>query len=158
MARRHPELVRDIVRRGHGVENHSDSHRYTFAMLGLGATRRDVAAAQSALAELAGRAPRFFRPPMGLRSPLLDPILHEAGLRLVSWTRRGYDTRETDAEGVAKRLAGGLAPGDILLLHDGHCARTAAGHPVVLEVLPRILESARSLGLSPVTLEQAIDP
>jgi peptidoglycan/xylan/chitin deacetylase (PgdA/CDA1 family) len=41
------------------------------------------------------RAPHcFFRAPAGLRNPLLDPVLHRLGLHLVSWTRRGFDTRE----------------------------------------------------------------
>ncbi|SRR5258708_3292423 len=157
-ALRHPELCREIARRGHAVENHSRGHRATFPMLGMGGIRREISAAQAALGELAGRPPRFFRPPAGLRNPLLDPVLHDLGLRLVTWTRRGFDTRNGDAELVASCLTAGLAAGDILLLHDGHSARTHAGVPVVLEVLPRVLDSAQSLGVRPVTLPQAIDP
>lgn len=157
-AARHPGILREIVRRGHGVENHSSGHQLTFALLGLGAIRREISAAQSTLGELAGSAPRFFRSPAGFRSPLLDPVLHALGLRLVSWTRRGFDTRRTDVDFVSERLLRGLAAGDILLLHDGHCARTSAGAPVILEVLPRVLDAAKRKGLRPVTLAQAIDP
>jgi peptidoglycan/xylan/chitin deacetylase (PgdA/CDA1 family) len=157
-AKRHPEVVREIARRGHAVENHSCNHQHTFPMLGLGGIRKELAAAQAALTDLTGRPPRFFRAPAGLRNPLLDPVLHDMGLKLVSWTRRGFDTREGDAAVVASRLESGLAAGDILLLHDGHSARTASGAPVVLEVLPRILDTARSRGLKPVPLTQAIDP
>ena len=78
------------------------------------------------------------------------------GLTLVSWTRRGYDTRETDAQRVLERLTRGLAGGDILLLHDGNSARSAAGRPVVLEVLPQLMEQLRGLGLRSVTLPQAL--
>jgi peptidoglycan/xylan/chitin deacetylase (PgdA/CDA1 family) len=102
--------------------------------------------------------PRFFRPPAGIRNPLLDPVLHDLGLRLVSWTRRGFDTRRSDADFVLARLAGNLAAGDILLLHDGHCARAADGEPVVLRVLPRLIGQALSLGLKPVTLDHATTP
>ena len=154
-ATRHPELCREIVRRGHAIENHSREHPMSFALHGLGGMRREISAAQSDLAALTGRVPRFFRPPMGLRSPLLDPVLHDLGLRLVSWTRRGFDTREADADQVAAKLIESLAAGDILLLHDGHCARSASGEPVVLEVLPRVLRHAQSLGLKPVTLDHA---
>jgi peptidoglycan/xylan/chitin deacetylase (PgdA/CDA1 family) len=157
-AGRHPELTREIVRRGHAVENHSHSHEHTFAFLLLRGLRRDLAAAQSTLSELTGRAPRFFRPPMGFRNPLLDPVLHEAGLKLVSWTRRGYDTRRGDPARVCAELERGLAAGDILMLHDGHSARTPEGVPVVLEVLPRLIERIRRQGLMPVTLPQAIEP
>jgi len=152
-----PELVREIVRRGHLVENHSRGHRATFPMLGLGGIRREIASAQATLAEITGHAPRFFRPPAGLRNPLLDPVLHDLGLRLVSWTRRGYDTNRSNADEVGQLLLRRLAAGDILLMHDGHSARNEKGVPVVLEVLPRVLAAARAAGLKPVTLAQAID-
>lgn len=157
-AARHPELTREIVRHGHAVENHSNAHQHTFAFLLLRGLRRDLSAAQATITALTGRAPRFFRPPMGIRNPVLDLVLHEMGLRLVSWTRRGFDTRHGDPESVAARLERGLAAGDILMLHDGRAARTPAGNPVVLEVLPRLLDAIERSGLKPVTLPHAIDP
>ena len=155
-AQRHPDLCREIARRGHGVENHSRRHQVTFPFLGLGGIRAEITVAQSVLAELAGRPPRFFRPPAGFRNPMLDPILHELGLALVSWTRRAYDTLRSDPANVAASLVRGLAPGDILLLHDGHSARTRSGAPVVLEALPRLLDAVESARLHPVTLHQAV--
>jgi peptidoglycan/xylan/chitin deacetylase (PgdA/CDA1 family) len=155
-SRAHADLSREIVRRGHGIENHSRRHLPTFAMLGIGGIRREIVAAQSSIVQAVGVAPRFFRPPAGLRSPLLDPVLHELGLRLVSWSRRGFDTRHQPAR-VLPKLVDGLAAGDILLLHDGQCARTPAGTPVVLEVLPRVLDAAERARLRPVTLHHAID-
>jgi len=157
-ATKHPELCREIVRRGHAVENYSREHAMDFAMRGMGGMRREISAAQSDLATLTGRVPRFFRPPAGIRSPLLDPVLHDLGLKLASWTRRGFDTRLSDADFVHARLARQLAAGDILLLHDGHCARAADGEPVVLRVLPRLIRHAQSLGLKPVTLDHATTP
>jgi len=157
-ATRHPELCREIARRGHAIENHSREHSMKFAMNGMGGLRREISAAQSDLATITGRVPRFFRPPAGIRNPLLDPVLHDLGLRLVSWTRRGFDTRHSDADFILARLAGSLAAGDILLLHDGHCARAADGEPVVLRVLPRLIGQALSLGLKPVTLDHATTP
>lgn len=154
-ATRHPELCREILRRGHTIENHSREHPMGFALRGPGGMRREIAAAQSDLAAITGRVPRFFRPPAGLRSPLLDPVLHDLGIRLVSWTRRGFDTRKADADLVFSKLVGKLGAGDILLLHDGHCARTAGGDAVVVEVLPRLLRHTQSSGLRPVTLEHA---
>jgi peptidoglycan/xylan/chitin deacetylase (PgdA/CDA1 family) len=157
-ARRHPDVCREIVRRGHAIENHSCSHFATFAFLGVGGIRKELASAQATLGELAGKPPRYFRPPAGIRNPMLDPVLHEMGLDLVSWTRRGYDTQRIDPAGVATRLLRDLAAGDILLLHDGHAARTRRGVPVVLEALPRVLDAAEARQLRPVTLRQAIEP
>ncbi|MEO8134049.1 MAG: polysaccharide deacetylase family protein [Betaproteobacteria bacterium] len=153
---RHPDLVRDIVRRGHAVENHSDRHAVTFALMGVGAFVRELQAAQSALAGITGRPPQFFRAPAGLRSPLLDPALVRVGLRLATWTRRGFDTLERNPDKVAKRLLRNLRAGDILLLHDGNAARTSDGVPVIVAVLPGLLDAIRRAGLSPVTLAAAL--
>ena len=110
----------------------------------------------SALFNSTARRPAFFRPPAGLRSPLLDPILTRLDLLLASWTRRGFDSVNRDAESVFARLASGLGAGDILLLHDGHAARTRAGTPVILEVLPRLLDAFAQSGLKPVRLSAAL--
>jgi len=157
-AARHAPLVRDLVRRGHSAENHTHRHRYAFAALPFGAIRREVAAAQDAIAGAAGgEAPRFFRPPAGIRSPLLDPALAGAGLLHVSWTRRGFDTVRRDPAALLRRLGSGLAAGDILLLHDGNAARTrGAGTPVALEALPTLLRRIAAAGFRAVSLPRAM--
>ena len=155
-ARNAPGLCREIVQRGHAVENHSFGHNaHTFPLLGLGGFRREITAAQQALADITGVAPRYFRAPAGLRNPMLDPILHELDLKLVSWTRRAYDTRVLDAERVARRLIKGLAAGDILLLHDGH--RHGERAPV-LHALPLVLRAVREQRLHFATIPQALHP
>jgi peptidoglycan/xylan/chitin deacetylase (PgdA/CDA1 family) len=154
----HPELVREIVRQGHSVQNHSQRHSHVFSLLGRRAIEREIGAAQSTLASISGRRPECFRAPAGLRNPCLDPVLHRLGLRLVSWTRRGYDTRERDPARVLQRLTEGLAAGDILLLHDGHAARTPGGRAVVLEVLPALLQRIHAAGLHTVTLPEGLAP
>ena len=155
-ALRHPELVGDIIRRGHAVENHTLRHRHDFSLLGPQAMLNDVSAAQAILATLTGVPPRFFRAPAGLRNLFLAPVLARLDLRLTSWTRRGFDTRSGDADVVCARLLRGLSAGDILLLHDGHAARTHNRSAVILEVLPRLLEAIAAAGLHPVTLRSAL--
>ncbi|WP_347247904.1 polysaccharide deacetylase family protein [Zoogloea sp.] len=148
----HPGLVRDIIARGHTIENHSEHHWKRFSTLGPGAMAREISAAQASLAALTGRPPRYFRAPAGLRNPFLDPVLAPLELQLASWTRRAYDTRNGDPASVLARLTKGLAGGDILLLHDGNAARTPAGEAVILEVLPALLARIRAAGLTPVCL------
>ena len=156
-AQRFPELCREIVRRGHAVENHSQHHYHHFATFGPRRMAREIEAGAACLTELTGQRPRFFRPTAGLRNPFLEPILARNGLHLACWTRRGFDTRCKDADVVTRRLTRTLAAGDILLLHDGHAARTAAGQPVILAVLPRVLQAAASRGLTPITLPAALE-
>jgi len=157
-ARAQPALVREIVARGHDVQNHSHSHRHHFALLGPRALAREIDGAQQVLADLCGVRPHCFRAPAGLRNPFLDPVLHRHGLNLVSWTRRGFDTVSRDARRVLGRLTHRMAAGDIVLLHDGHARRGRREQPVVLEVLPRLLAHAATLGLQATTLRDAVPP
>ena len=130
---RHPELAREIVRRGHAIENHSQRHLHHFSVMGLRSLTKEIGRAQDSIAAVAGVTPRFFRAPAGLRNPLLEPVLTRFGLRLASWTRRGFDTVSHDADVVLGKLTRKLGAGDILLLHDGHAGRTRAGEPLVFE-------------------------
>jgi len=156
-AAQHPELCREMVRRGHAVESHSYAHRWYFQLLGLGSLARELQSAQDILTEITGQRPLFFRAPAGLRSPLLDPVLARMGLRLASWTKRGFDTRRNDADRVTASLLRDLRGGDILLLHDGNAQRTRSGRAVVVDVLPQVLDAARHARLTPVTLRSLID-
>ena len=146
-ARAYPEIVREIVRRGHSVENHSDRHSHAFALYGISLLRREIERTQATVAAITGRAPQFFRAPAGFRSPLLGFVLSPMGLRYVSWTRRGLDTVARDPAGVLGRLTSGLAAGDVLLLHDSV--------PLSLTVLPALLEQLAARGLTCVSLPAA---
>jgi len=156
-AARHPELCKEIAARGHDVENHSQHHFHHFSVMGPRSLHREVQAAQKTLASLTGRTPCFFRAPAGLRNLFLEPVLARLGLRLAAWTRRGFDTRSGDADTVCRRLSSGLKPGAILLLHDGTCAHTASGEPVILTVLPMLVEAAGRAGLRFVTLASTLE-
>ena len=155
-AAHYPDLCREIVRRGHAVENHTQHHRHHFALMGRSGFLRELQAAQETLTGVTGQRPLFFRAPAGLRNPFLDPVLARLGLQLASWSARGFDTRIGDVERVKKRLLRHLRAGAILLLHDGNAARTTDGIPVILEVLPAVLAAARAADLRFVTLRQAL--
>jgi peptidoglycan-N-acetylglucosamine deacetylase len=154
---RHAALAREIVQRGHAIENHSQRHLHRFSLLGPRALADEIARAQQAILTATGEVAQFFRAPAGLRNPFLEPVLARANLRLVSWTRRGFDTVSASAQRVLGRLTRRLQAGDILLLHDGQAARTARGSAVILEVLPPLLAAIDAAGLTPVTLRTAAD-
>ncbi|OLL29178.1 polysaccharide deacetylase family protein [Burkholderia sp. SRS-W-2-2016] len=152
---RYPQLAREIVARGHALENHSQVHVHTFSVTFPAALTREIAAAQRTLETVSGERPMFFRAPAGLRNIFLEPVLRKLDLRLATWTRRGYDTRERNPHVVARRLLDGLAARDILLLHDGNAALTLDGKPLILTVLPSVIEAARQRKLRFVTLREA---
>jgi peptidoglycan/xylan/chitin deacetylase (PgdA/CDA1 family) len=149
-AERHPGLVRAILAGGHTVENHTHTHPLHFAAFGPGAQRRQILRAQQAI-QAAGGQPRYFRPPVGLRNPLLDPVLAGLGLHHASWSRRGADGWLTDPRRILRRLDG-VEAGEVLLLHDGTWRPDAQGSPPLLTVLPKLLQRLRAQGLRVVPL------
>lgn len=152
----HPELARQILAAGHDIENHTQHHRHQFSLLGPWRMTGEIEQAQRSIAALGVAPPRYFRAPAGLRNPFLEPVLCRLGLKLVSWTRRGFDTVTADPQKVLRRLTRRLRAGDILLLHDGHAARTDVGGAVILEVLPPLLAALQRAGLSSISLRGAL--
>ena len=154
-AEKFPRLIQEIVARGHTVENHSLRHTNIFAFYPSSRLHVELESAQHAIADAAGSLPRFFRAPMGFRTPFLDPVIARLGLHYTSWTRRGFDSTAKSPGPVLRRLTTNLSAGDILLLHDGSMLRTKREKPIVLDVLPELLKTISAHGLQSVTLRHA---
>jgi peptidoglycan-N-acetylglucosamine deacetylase len=80
-AERHPEVVRELVRRGHEVASHSMTHRLPFTDLDPARCRREVHDSKALLESLAGRPVVGFRAPSWDLSPALFAALADAGYR-----------------------------------------------------------------------------
>lgn len=142
-AARHPDVVRHLLRDGHTIGNHGFSHRRL-----LGTPRRhidaEVGRTDRLLRAITGRRPRLFRPPYGWFGPGLLHVLKANEYRLVLWNRSTHDYREaTGAPQLVQRLQRVCAPGNIVLLHDGH--RHSA---VTLDALRRFFNHPGTRGLS----------
>jgi peptidoglycan/xylan/chitin deacetylase (PgdA/CDA1 family) len=136
--RKHPELAREIVRRGHELGNHTLTHPHpTFWCAGPKRTRREIEGGSRAIEEVTGVKPRWFRAPVGHRNLFTHPVAGELGMEVVAWRRRGFDAVETDVETILRRILNGCEPGDIVLLHEST--------PVAEEVLRRVLEGVKAL-------------
>ncbi|HYG07291.1 MAG TPA: polysaccharide deacetylase family protein [Stenotrophomonas sp.] len=147
-AAQHPELVREILRRGHDLGNHSHSHPQAwFWALGPKAMAREIGQAQATLAAIAGQPPRWYRSVVGMTNPFVAAPLHAHGLRRVAWSARGFDGVHCEVEQTVARIARDLEPGAIVLLHEG----AAHGHnPAILR---GVLEAMEARGLHAVLPE-----
>jgi peptidoglycan/xylan/chitin deacetylase (PgdA/CDA1 family) len=118
-AERHPELVSEILRRGHQVGHHTQTHpSATFWC----ATRARVGAElDDGLRALrgAGADPAWFRAPVGIKNLYLGEELRRRGLRCVGWSVRSRDSLSRDPERVASRVIRAARPGSIVLMHEG---------------------------------------
>lgn len=120
LAAENPELVREILARGHSVANHSNTHpagSYWCSPPGRVASEIDLC--NAALEKTTGVAARWFRAPVGMKNFLVHPALAKRGMRLIGWTARGFDAVVTDPDRIVARILPDLHPGTIILLHQG---------------------------------------
>lgn len=145
-AEAHPELIERIVAEGHTLGNHTQTHpQGSFWAAGPVRTETEVLLCQVALWRLTHQTVRLFRPPAGLKSLFLHMLTVRHNVRLVNWSARGLDGVLTDEDEIFRRLAPGLTPGAIILLHEGR--------PTTATLLPRVLAELRARKLTPVLPE-----
>jgi len=139
-AARHPGLIRAIAAAGHEVAHHTHTHPLAGFWCASAATvRRELDAGLESL-RLAGVSPTRFRPPAGIKNLWLAPALRTRGLACVGWSARGLECRHGDAETVAANATRDLAPGAILLMHEGHWVPSAIRVVAIRRVLERLRE------------------
>ena len=113
----HPRLVARALEDGHTVGLHCDEH--------VRHSDRDAAWARAdterALERLAGLgvAPELWRTPWGDTAPWTASVAAEFGLRLMGWTVDTHDWRGDRAPAMFAATREGLAPGAVVLAHDG---------------------------------------
>lgn len=148
LAAAQPELVREIVARGHTVANHSHTHpeRIFWCVL-PGRVASEIDSCNGVLDNATGERPSWFRAPVGHKNPAVHPALARRGMRLIGWSARGLDTLLTDPDAVLARILPDLAPGAIVLLHEGR--------PHSLRVLEQTIAAIRQRGYECVVPDDA---
>jgi peptidoglycan/xylan/chitin deacetylase (PgdA/CDA1 family) len=113
-----PGLVRRELAAGHGVGNHTWSHRRLTGLRG-GRLQAEVGATSAAIRRATGSGPRCLRPPYGTVDAASAYQVRALGLRLVLWDVDSNDWRRPGAGVIAGRVLSRVHSGDVVLLHDG---------------------------------------
>jgi peptidoglycan-N-acetylglucosamine deacetylase len=162
-----PQLVREIIARGHLVGNHTDSHP-NLIYCSASETRNQLLRCNVAVATITGSAPKWFRPPYGARSPWLGGVAREFSLPVVMWTLIPGDWRVKPSDWLIQRMTPiadrarhklatpSAASGDVLCLHDGDHKHLNGDRTHTLAALEYWLPRWRDLGLKFVTIEEAV--
>jgi len=117
---RHPETARAVAEAGHLVGNHTHTHpmsRWPLPTAFLDEVRRCDAALREAGIDPAP----LFRPPGGFLHPAGLLAARRLGLQTLHWSLDSGDWRcaeWTDPAAQARRIAGAVRAGDIVLMHD----------------------------------------
>jgi peptidoglycan/xylan/chitin deacetylase (PgdA/CDA1 family) len=150
----YPKLVKDVVRQGHLVGNHSYKHSYRILFKTSPSIVADIQATQNVLNDF-GIRPLAFRPPAGMTSPGLRSALLETGLYLVNFSCRALDGGNRRLGNIAKRILKRIRPDDIVLLHDSRPPDESL-IPVWLNEVETLLAGLEIKGLVVLPLSELI--
>ena len=116
-AAKYPELIAEIVDKGHTIGNHSWIHDNFLMLRSRKTIRNDIHATQNILQKY-GIRPLIFRPPVGITSPRLVKVLEEEELVTVTFSCRAFDRGNRNIDNLARKILARLQPGNIIMLHD----------------------------------------
>lgn len=153
-AESHPELIREILDRGHEIGNHTHGHDNLVMLRPSHVLRREIDRTQRILARF-GIVPRAFRPPVGIVSPRLPHVLRGTEIFVVHFGRRAGDAGNRRVRGMARRLLRGVRPDDILLLHDIR-PPDPSRLPVWIREVERLLSGLERRGIAVLPLSALI--
>lgn len=148
--RRHPDLVRRMVREGHAVGVHTTTHRHAW-ITSPARLRWELTQGMAAITEATGLRPLWFRPPWGAFNAVTWTTANRLGLRVALWSCDAGDWLPgAGPAAIRRRVLAGVEPGGVIDLHDG--GQTPRGCWAMAEILPDVLAAARSRGLQPAHL------
>jgi peptidoglycan/xylan/chitin deacetylase (PgdA/CDA1 family)/GT2 family glycosyltransferase len=147
-----PAVAAEIVREGHVLGNHSETHPFALALESPSTIRSQLDRAERQIHDATGVYPHLFRPPQGLRSPWLMRVAQEDSLDTVTWDDSPVDWNPLTARQLSDRVVAAAHPGAIILLHDGLNLVPGANRGVVVAGLPSIIDRLRAEGYRFVTV------
>lgn len=115
---KHPEIFKEIIKRGHIVGNHSFSHTRKMGFLKSNTVVTEIEKCNEIAEKIGGIKMNLFRPPFGIINPKTKRALQKTGHQVVGWNNRPYDAITRSPDKILNRITKDLKKGDLILLHD----------------------------------------
>jgi peptidoglycan/xylan/chitin deacetylase (PgdA/CDA1 family) len=149
--RQRPDIVREIVRAGHVIGNHTFSHPLlTFQP--AQEIKQQLTDCTLAISDAVGEHSNLFRPPFGGRRPAVLHIARQLGLEPVMWNVTGYDWNAPSADHIQRKVTRQVRGGDVILLHDGAHKQFGADRSHTVVASDKIISKYRPEGYEFVTI------
>jgi peptidoglycan/xylan/chitin deacetylase (PgdA/CDA1 family) len=116
-ALKHPEIIKEIIARGHTIGNHTFNHNPFVMLRSYNYLYQEIFRAQEVLREM-GIHTSAFRPPVGIINPKLSPILDKLGMFCVTFSCRAFDAGNRRIKNLSSKIVKKVKADDIILLHD----------------------------------------
>ena len=122
-------------------------------IVGLG----NILRGKKLLEELTGKPVKYLRPPHGFRDWAVMEAASNAGLKVVNWSVIPRDWTNPGAQEIADRVCKNVAPGAIVLLHDGDAPAQTNSREQTVEATALIIDELRKQGYNFVTVSQLLE-
>ena len=152
-ARQRPDIVREIVKAGHVIGNHTFTHPL-LTFMSTAEVRRELSDCHAAIEDAAGAQSNLFRPPFGGRRPAVLRVARELGLQPVMWNVTGYDWNAPPFAEIERKVSSQVRGGDVILLHDGGHKQMGADRSNTVIATDHLISKHKSDGCAFVTIPQ----
>jgi peptidoglycan-N-acetylglucosamine deacetylase len=152
--RANPELTPRLIRAGHVIGHHSDTHNVT-RCLQRRTLHTELQDAQDTFTHY-GIYPALYRPPWLLRVPALFPLLREKRMQPISGVFcHPLEVFQPSPQRIAHRAAARVKPGTILIFHDGRDGR-GGRRQATLDAIKLLVPQLRERGYDFVTVDELL--
>ncbi len=145
-ANSNPDLLREIISKGHEVGNHGYFHK-DHAKLNYEQNKAEITSTNTLVKAIADYEITLFAPPSGSYNNTTLEVAASLGMPVIMWSRDTVDWRDKDSSLVYTRATNKIQAGDMILMHP--TAHTLAA-------LGDILKYYEDNSLTPVTVSQII--
>ena len=151
-----PDIVREVVKAGHVIGNHTFTHPLLI-FKSTAEVRRELTDCRATIQDAVGEHSNIFRPPFGGRRPAVLRIARELGLEPIMWSVTGYDWNAPPAVVIEKKVSRRIRGGDVILLHDGGHKQMGADRSQTVLATDHLITRYKSEGYDFVTIQQMLE-
>ncbi|OPY88502.1 MAG: Peptidoglycan-N-acetylmuramic acid deacetylase PdaC [Smithella sp. PtaU1.Bin162] len=151
---KYPEIIKEIICRGHDIGNHSFHHDPFLMLKSSRVIFEEIITAREVLRKMGVETPAF-RPPVGIVNPKLAPLLLELKMYCITFSCRAFDAGNRRVKGIGRKILKKIACDDIVLLHDAMPPRQG-DETVLLREIEDLLCGLTSRGLKVTPLSRLI--
>lgn len=153
--RSYPEVMKRIVKEGHGIGNHTWSHP-NLAKTWTAKVKEEIRLTQDELQSVTGRKPDIFRPPFGAVTKADLLVLHELGMKNIMWSVDTLDWSGLSADEIVDIVERDITPGGIVLQHNFQYGNEGLLEGTV-QAIPKIVDELRARGYTFVTVQTLLE-
>ena len=144
---KYPDMLKEIVARGHEIGNHSDTHAH-MNQLNEQSIRKELQDMSAKVEALTGIRPSLFRPPYGEYNDKVISVARAEGYEAVQWSIDSLDWKDRGTQDIIKQCTYRVAPGDIVLFHNDSND--------IVNALPTVIQHYQSLGYSIIPVSEIL--